>query len=126
MLQSAQNFRSRVPSPGTAVIELEWTTRDWVPLATFSANNVPISTSLLLFGADPEWEREALGAFQQMIEEFCDRMALEPGRDVEGVSDRPAILSVPWPSEDHESVELVAEMETCLAGAFFEEIAGQT
>ena len=64
--------------------------------------------------------------FQQLIEDFCEHAALQPGRDAEGLTERPVILSVPWPSEDHESVELVAEMETCLAGAFFEEIAGQT
>jgi hypothetical protein len=134
MLAPGEEFRTRVPSPGTAVIDLQWTARSGAALATFYANDVPISTSLLLSGGDTEREHVALAAFQQLIEEFCERVALEPARDAEEVTDRPVILSVPWPSsplsvsratEDHESMELVSDMKTCLAAAFFEQMAGQ-
>jgi hypothetical protein len=57
----------------------------------------------VLFDADAEREREALVGFQQLIEDFCEHAALQPGRDAEGLTERPVILSVPWPTEDHEA-----------------------
>jgi hypothetical protein len=134
MVASGEDFRTRVPSPGMAVIDLEWTARSGAARATFYANDVPVITSVVLSGRDTERECAAIEVFQQLIEEFCARMALEPERDAEEVTDRPVILSVPWPSspppvgsatEDHESMELVSDMKTCLAAAFFEQMTGQ-
>jgi hypothetical protein len=55
-----------------------------------------------------------------MIEGYCRAVALEPCREWQAVEGYPVIFSLPWPTEDRESMELVADMETCLAAAFFE------
>lgn len=34
--------------------------------------------------------------------------------------DRPVIVSIPWPSADADALMLVADMETCLAAAYFD------
>jgi hypothetical protein len=57
MLTPGEDFCTRVPSPGTAVIDLEWSARSGAAHATFYANDAPISTSFVIV-----WRGHRVGA----------------------------------------------------------------
>ena len=118
MLEVSQEFRAVVPLPGRARIELDWSSEGQVAGASFYADGRLLSTSLLLAGRE-HLETQVRAAFQECIQAFCPNLAPEACREWQAVKDRPVIFSVRCPTMDAESMELTADMETCLAAAFF-------
>lgn len=88
--------------------------------------DAPLTTSVLLAGVDPDREHAELGAFEVALHRIARSYGL--GRDVElGYAltlshERPLLATWVWPVAftDQENLKLVADMETCLAAAWFQ------
>jgi hypothetical protein len=114
-------FREDVPVPVPGV-QLHWTSEHpSAALATFWHGGVPVTTSALLRGIDPEADSVTVGLLQAMIEDLCGQCGITAKAALLVINERPVIASyiIPNPRVDREVLGLVADMETCLAAAFF-------
>jgi hypothetical protein len=123
------SFREPVPvPPGSAPVWLGWDAPEpgTAGLATFfAAGEVAVTSSVLLSGYDPAADRKAAVYLQALIRR-CHPEQVEPGYDLMAIRERPVIVSVPLPWADPETMALVADMETCLAAAYFESVASES
>lgn len=103
------HLRLSSPGPGVAV----------ATLSVGRVIHVPVTTSVLLAAdADPSAERQAVTAVQGMIRRIVSRTpGAEPGYDLAGVKERPLIASLIL--TPHADLAIVADIETCLAVAYF-------
>jgi hypothetical protein len=118
----------RVPVPRVPEIELHWTDAgDGVAYATFyiAAGNSPVTTSGLLTGRDSQAEAQVVQSLQSLIVQLHADTPLEPSWELTEITDRPVIVSLILPSTivaGKKAIELVGDMETCLAAAYFESL----
>ena len=127
------HFREPIPVPQFAEVQLAWTADPAYPgcaAATFyrGAGNAILTTSMLVAGIDPAADRVALQHQQSMLFQILRSRGAEPAIDLLAIADRPLIVSTPFPQETWEGVQavsVVADMETCLAAAFFLSGEGQ-
>lgn len=120
------DFRRQVAFQGCHYITLAWTCEEACPtvaFASFYAGGQCYTSSILLSGQAPHHERQIMDLFQDMIDDVFACLPEGPGRDLEGIRHRPLIASVPFPAPIDEdgarTMALIADMETCLAAAFF-------
>ena len=117
----AHFLKQIAPLPG---YRLRWTSEDaGAAVATFEHHNIPITTSALL-AADLERviELKVIRVVQELIVHLYHDTGMEPGFDILNIEDRPVILSAILPSAGAagpDAVGMIADMETCLAAAFF-------
>lgn len=113
-------FRVPVPAPAGLGVELHWSEDAALPgcaFATFYAKGSIVTTSALCAGADPGADRKHLQSLQSLLFHLWRGGSVEPAIDLLSIADRPAIVSVPFgPSP---AMSMVADMETCLAAAYF-------
>jgi hypothetical protein len=123
-------FDRPIPMPGLIYIRLRLTSTftsgpPTAALATFTTHGeMVITTSALLAGIDDQADGQVMRAFAETIMRGIHDTGIEPGFDADAFHERPAIIGVRWPNPkvDPADLELVADMATCLAAAFF----GQT
>jgi hypothetical protein len=109
-------FRGAIPVPAFSDIELHWTQEsDDAAVATFLEDDAPVTTSALLKGVSSGADSDALIALQDLIQQL-GRGVL--GHDVISIEERPAIVSVPFAMSPR--LPIIADMETCLAAAYFD------
>lgn len=132
MLPSPCDFRAPIPVREFAHIQLQFTSTDPASaLATFWAPErgqtemVPLTTSVLLRGTDRHAEKQAQIAAQGLIVKLLrDAGAIdagmEPAYDLIGLPERPMIASIVIYPGRHPDMQVIADMETCLAAAWFE------
>lgn len=112
MLQAGANFTAAIPHPQFAHIELIWTAIGGNAMATFKSRGELVTSSVLLSSRDPVGEAQFLQQLDQML------AAIGGGPAGLQVVDRPLIVSIPWPAGSPD-MGIVADMETCLAAAWF-------
>jgi hypothetical protein len=119
------HFRKTIPVPGLGRLELSWTSETrGAAMATFwSGGKHPLTTSALLSGLDPAADAEAAQALQGLALQLFRGTPIEPGFSLRAIAERPLIASLIVPAlEVHPDLAIVADMETCLAAAFFLEV----
>jgi hypothetical protein len=120
--QGGQHFKSPVPPVPDFVLSV--TRHRTVALATFFHRGTPVTTSALVPGRDPDDDREVIAGLQKMLTGMFHGTPMEPGFDMAAIRERPAIFSAVLATAalaGPEATGMVADMETCLAAAFFEE-----
>jgi hypothetical protein len=120
--RSGPNFREPLPDRQLAHIELQWTRQGTAAAATFWSRGAPVTTSALAPGLDAGDDETALRAIQELLVlRFHGDSATEPGFDLLTIAERPLLATVPIPVPSAGSIDLalIADMETCLAAAFF-------
>jgi hypothetical protein len=118
-------LRDRVPSAAVCVpveglshLEVRYTRSGRTGLATFWANQVMVSSSLLMDGVKPEADAEVQAMFLESLRRSV------PTADAFGelteISDRPLHAVVSWanPGVSDEDEKLVQELSTHFAAAF--------
>ena len=126
LLSSLDAWKRPIPVPGLEHLNLQWTAIESGAIATFSSRDTPLTLSALLTGQDSDQEREILGLFQSTLVDIFHQTPIEPGFDSLTIADRPVILSAPivYPVEMSRQFgsdyAIIADMETCLAAAYFE------
>jgi hypothetical protein len=125
---AAQGDDFHLPLPLDAVrhIQLSWSSpENGVALASYYHQCQLATTSVLLAGTNPEAEQRVLNRVQRMLTAVIGAGPLEPGCDLLNVPMRPVILTIPWadPAIAVEDLYLIADMENCLAAAFFVGVA---
>lgn len=128
MLEKHENsFRAPVPMANRYILMLS-SENTGVALATFLYREIPITTSVLLSGKNSRDEAKAIEETQKMIVRMFQNTGMEPGWDLREIQERPVIVSLILPSAmaaGREAVGMVADMETCLAAAYFEMIESE-
>ena len=119
-----EDFRVPLPVLGLEHIELSLTRAGTTALATFWVGGVPVTTSALVPGIDPDEDREVLAQLQSLVVRFFGDSPIEPGFDLLALSDRPLLVTVPVPLPPSPDLGTIAEAETCLAAAFFLSVIG--
>ena len=116
-----EGFRVPLPVEGLEHIELALTRSGTTALATFWVRGAPVTTAALLPGINPEDDREVLELLQDLVVRFFDDSPVEPGFDVLSLSDRPLLVTVPFPIPIPPGLDMgrIADAKTCLAVAFF-------
>lgn len=114
------SFREAIPySQG---YELQWTLYgSGAALATFWFGGVPVTSSLLFAGVDPDSECEMLERVEGLLQ--TGGAAAGAGQPLRAITERPVILTIVLPSAigaGQEAIGIIADMESCLAAAFFE------
>lgn len=88
-------------------ITLRWDRSADEAMATFYAEDEMLTTSAL--------------ASAEESSVFAELSKLTSTRRSKSLQiERPAIVSIPWPAQNRDAMMLVADMETCLAAAFFD------
>lgn len=115
-----------VPWAGTlSHVRTKFTAGSGVALVQFSVNEKPVTSMALASGQNTVAEAQALKMFVDSLRRVSVvRTAAgspEPFQDVLALRDRPAMITVVWPSsgtseQDH---QLVRELSVHLGGAFF-------
>lgn len=120
LARNGPDFRADV-HPHFPRIQLQWTREGESALATFWSGQTPLTISALVAGSLPATDRQVLQHLQQSIVRIFADTPIEPGFDLLAISQRPAIITVPLlvPPSLREDLEIAADMETCLAAAFF-------
>ena len=118
------------PVPVMPEFELRFTTQGHgAALATLEYADTPVTTPVLIAaGADPASAENVLYHFQQLLMGLRHDTEVDPGFDVLGVRERPVIMSTVLLSAiavGPDAVQMIADMETCLAAAVFELTAVQ-
>jgi hypothetical protein len=123
--------------PGWDDYRLVWTCERSNAIATFRYREIPMTTNLLLSGRDRDAERSAINALAGMEATLAATMeAALPGAsagsglgfDLARIRARPALCTLILPSslavgaDLPHALGLIADMETCLAAAFFEAV----
>ena len=121
-----EDFRVPLPVAGLGHIELALTRAGSTALATFWSRGVPMTTSALVPGIDPDEDREVLAHLQSLVMRFFGNSPVEPAWDMATIAERPVLVTVPLPlpPQPHPDIGLIAEAETCLAAAFFLSVIG--
>ena len=126
MLDRDNNFRNVVPLSN---MQLYFTREGGSALATFYASgHILLTTSVLLSGADPpQEEQRVLSHAQDMLYSLAVTAgARSVQTDLLTITARPVIASVVIGSlEAIHDLHVAADMETCLAAAFFENVLGE-
>ncbi len=120
------NFREPLPIPAFAHIGLSWTRQGTAAVASFWARGDPVTTSALAPGLDAGDDHAALDGIQSLVLHFHGDSPSEPAFDLLTIADRPLLATVPIPVPSNRAdMAIIADMETCLAAAFFLEMFGQ-
>ena len=64
--------------------------------------------------------RSSLKTGQTALAKVCRAAEENAHEDLLKIGERPAVASIRWSSESRKTIDLLADMEICLAGAFIE------
>ena len=119
------DFIEPIPLSPFKHIKLFWTKRPHsTAFATFLSGDVPLTTSVLSAGVDKDADLKAMLMTQDLIVKVDRMMGVRPRNGLASIRERPLIASIPLPFHPSEGLlddlRMIADMETCLAAAFFE------
>jgi hypothetical protein len=118
-------FLAPLPVRGLERIELAWTRPGCAALATFWDGEGPVTISALAPGRDPADDEQVLAALQDLVVRFFGDSPVEPGFELLSLAERPLLATMPIPRPAvAKDLGLIADAETCLAAAFFQEVLG--
>ena len=112
------DFRKSIPVDSVRHIELDFISVGSTALATFYAAGELMMLSTLLVDVNQETQGTALGCFREILTELTAVVGLPPP-ELGDVSERPVVLSFPWPTNRPEDMAMITYLNACLAAAFF-------
>ncbi len=115
------SFQARIPLKGFGHIDLHWKSEDFsCALATFSVEDEMLSTEVILSGLRPDADRAVQQAAQAMVRETCESSGERASEGLLRADKRPAVACIRWSSREREGMDLVMDLEICLAAAFLD------
>jgi hypothetical protein len=115
------SFQAVMPLPGFGQIELRWKSDDFsCALVSFVADGEMLSTDAILSGLRPEADRKVQQAGHALIQDLCNSSSESAAEGVLGADRRPAIICIRWSTAERKGMNLVRDLEMCLAIAFLE------
>lgn len=116
------SFDTLLPPPFERV-GLRFTSARGAALATFSLDGTMVASSAYLRGDDIAAERELLEMFVESLRRVDavrqTQATSQPFAEVFGISERPLHVVVAWGSSPKQDSEMIAQLGTHFAGAFF-------
>lgn len=115
------NFNLKLPLKGVGQIELQWTSEhlSWA-MASFVHKDELLSTLVMVSGINLEADQHALEMAQAGLEDVCRAIGEQPQDDLIRIVERPSVATIRWATSDRRTLDLISDMETCLAAAFLE------
>jgi hypothetical protein len=115
------NFNLKLPMKGVGEVELQWTSEhlSWA-MASFITKDELLSTLVMVSGINLEADRQALEMAQSALEDVCRALGEEPHDDLLQIAERPSVATIRWATPERRTLDLITDMETCLAAAFLE------
>jgi hypothetical protein len=114
-------FHSRIPLKGLKGIELRWQSEHLSSgLGTFYAEGNLLSTNVIISGINAEADKKALQLAQAGLRTVCEATGEEAAEDLIRIQARPALATIRWTTRGRRVMDLVSDMEVCLAAAFLE------
>jgi hypothetical protein len=115
------SFQARIPLKGFGHIELRWKSDDFsCALATFVVEDDMLSTDVVLSGLRPDADRKAQQSGQAMIQDVCKSVGETAAQGLFLADKRPAVACIRWSTKERKGMDLVMDLEICLAAAFLE------
>ena len=119
------SFKARVPLKGFGHIDLHWKSDDFsCALATFSIAEEMLSTDVVLSGLRPEADRKVQQAAYAMVQELCQSAGEQASDGLLRADQRPAVACIRWSTKERKGMDVVMDLEICLAAAFLEHALG--
>ena len=117
----ANTFKARIPLRGFGHIELDWKSEDYsCALATFSLDDEMLSTEVVLSGLRPEADRKVQETAHAMVEQLCQAAGEKASDGLMRANGRPAVIFVRWSTKERAGMNVVRDLEVCMAAAFLE------
>jgi hypothetical protein len=97
---------------------------------SFLAGGELLATNVMVSGINEDADKRALEMGQVALRKVCEAAGQDaPGEDLIRILDRPAVASLRWSTREWRTLELLADLEICVAAAFFDRafrMMGQT
>jgi len=117
----ANTFKARIPLRGFGHIELQWNSDDFsCALATFSLDDEMLSTDVVLSGLRPEADKKVQQAAHAMVQDVCQAAGERAADGLLRADQRPAVACIRWSTKERAGMNVVRDLEICLAAAFLE------
>lgn len=115
-------FQALIPIRGIGNLDLQWSSDHFsCAMATFSSEGELLATDVIVSGMNPEADRKALRMCQTALTNVCSAAGERaPAEDLLKIAERPAAASIRWSSENRKTMDMLADMEICLAAAFLD------
>jgi hypothetical protein len=114
-------FQARIPLRGFGHVELRWKSDDFsCALATFAVEDDVLSTDVILSGLRPDADRKVQQSAHAMVENVCASAGEQASEGIYRADKRPAVACIRWSTRERTGMDLVLDLETCLAIAFLE------
>ncbi len=114
-------FQATIAGSGSDGFRLQWESDDLsCAKATFSAGQEMLSTNIILSGLRPEADRRLLAATHEMLKDICRAAGATASDGLLKLPHRPALVYVRWSSREEKGMDVVRDLEVCLAAAFLE------
>jgi hypothetical protein len=123
VLESHGNeFQVQIPLRGCGHIDLHWQSEHFsCALANFLSEGQLLATAVVVSGMRPQADQKVLRMGQTALENVCSAAGQAgPADELEHIQARPALASIHWSGEDRRKMELLGDVEICLAAAFLE------
>ena len=118
---NGNKFQARIPIKGLGHIQLDWRSDDYsCAMASFIAGEEMLSTDAILSGLRPDADRKVLESAQAMVRELCQSAGEKAADGIYRTDKRPAVACIRWSTQEREGMDLVEDLELCLAAAFLE------
>jgi hypothetical protein len=89
--------------------------------ASFLAGGELLATNVMVSGINGDADKRALEMGQVALRKVCEAAGQEPpGEDLIRILERPAVASLRWSTRDRQTLDLLADLEICVAAAFFD------
>ncbi len=115
-------FHALIPIKGVGNLDLQWKSEHLsCAMANVSSQGELLTTDLIVSGINPEADRKALRQCQTALENVCQAAGERaPSEDLLKIPERPALACIRWYSDRRKTMDMLADMEICLAAAFLE------
>jgi hypothetical protein len=114
-------FQAVIPLKGVGRLDLDWTSDHLsCAMATFASEGELLATDVIVSGISPQADMGVLKFGQTALENVCGMAEESVFEDLLKIGERPALASIRWSSESRKTMDLLADMEVCLAAAFLE------
>ena len=113
--------------PADESARYRWKWDQFNPLSALCVMEVagqPVSVCVFLYGFEPLHDAAAVEALQTIMVKWLEGTANEPGFGLKQIAERPAIISIPFPTKTEETDQrAVSNLLKCLGIAFFAQAA---
>jgi hypothetical protein len=116
------SFHAKIPLKRVGYIDLRWTSEHLsAGIGTFYVEADLLSTNIMVSGINPAADQKVLETGQSALRKVCETAGERVADDLLRIQERPAVATIRWSTRDRKAMDLVADMEICLAAAFLEQ-----